>query len=127
MGEHDEQVALFQFLKTIESKHPVIQYIYAIPNGGLRKRGVAGKLKAEGVKSGVLDIHVPRAGWSGLDGCDWQGLWVEMKYGKNKLSENQKWFKAGMEELGHKVVVCYNWQDAANEIMEYLGLDIKLT
>lgn len=132
MSEHDEQVALFQFLKTIESKHPAIQYIYAIPNGGLRRKGVAGKLKAEGVKSGVLDVHVPSSGvdltWeNGAVVADkietYHGLWIEMKFGRNTLSDNQKWFKAGMEELGHKVVICYNWRDAANEIMRYLGIE----
>ncbi|MCK4782151.1 MAG: VRR-NUC domain-containing protein [Desulfobacteraceae bacterium] len=119
-SEHDHQVALFQFLKTIEMKHYAIKSIYAIPNGGLRSKAVAGKLKAEGVKSGVLDVHLPcESAW-------YIGLWVEMKFGKNKLTDNQVIWKKNLEELGHRVVVCYSWVDAANEIMAYLGISGRI-
>ena len=42
--------------------------IYAIPNGGQRNVIVASKMKAEGVLSGVPDLHIPIAkkGYNGL-------------------------------------------------------------
>ncbi len=138
MSEHTEQVALFQFLKTIEMKHYAIKSIYAIPNGGLRNKAVAGKLKAEGVKSGVLDVHLPAVSYAvehkgkiinlspDKENIQYIGLWVEMKYGKNKLTDNQAIWKKNLEELGHRVVVCYSWVDAANEIMAYLGIEGKI-
>jgi len=139
MSEHDEQVALFQFLKTIEMKHYAIKSIYAIPNGGLRSKAVAGKLKAEGVKSGVLDLHLPAVSYvveiegkilslsPEPDNVQYIGLWVEMKFGKNKLTDNQVIWRKNLEGLGHKVVVCYNWRDAANAIMEYLCIPGKVS
>jgi hypothetical protein len=132
MSEHDEQVALFQYLETLKHSHPLTQLAYAIPNGGLRSKAVAGKLKAEGVKSGVLDIHLPVASeaFNALDNRffipKYTGLWVEMKYGKGKMTPNQKKWKKVMEEQGHKVVVCYTWVEAANAIHEYLGIKARL-
>lgn len=122
MSEHNEQVSLFRWIRANQNKYPVLKTIYAIPNGGLRKKGVAGKLKAEGVKAGVWDVHVPVRGGFGVMSEDC-GLWIEMKFGKNKLTDNQKEFRGVLlEHSPHKFVVCYTWIDAVNAIIEYLGL-----
>jgi len=124
MSEHDEQVGLFQFLETIRAQHEDLQLLYAIPNGGHMSKAQAGKLKAEGVKSGVWDLHLP------VGSHDkkklYIGLWIEMKFGKNKLTPNQKTWQGHMEHHGHKCVVCYTWIDAVQAISEYLNLNIKI-
>ncbi len=56
MSEHQEQCALFHWAAHMESKHPQLGLLFAIPNGGLRNKLVARKLKMEGVKAGVLEI-----------------------------------------------------------------------
>ena len=40
-------------------KWPCLKWLHHIPNGGLRNRVVAGKLKAEGVRAGVSDYFLP--------------------------------------------------------------------
>lgn len=51
--EHQEQVALFQWLEIAAKRDDRLSMAFAIPNGGARHPVVAAKLKAEGVKSGV--------------------------------------------------------------------------
>jgi len=76
-SEHDLQKAIFKWARIYEAKYPDLRWMYAVPNGGHRNKATAARLKAEGVKRGVADIHLPiqRGGF-----C---GLWAECKVGKN--------------------------------------------
>jgi hypothetical protein len=93
---------------------PELALFHAIPNGGFRTKVTAAKLKAEGVKAGVLDTHLPvaRGGY--------HGLWIEMKYGRNKPTEEQKWWIEELRSQGHFVTVCYGWEPAAETLEHYI-------
>lgn len=119
MSEHDEQVALISWVRLHEGRYPDLKLLYAIPNGGARNLIVAMKLKREGVKSGVLDLHLP------VPVGEFHGLWVEMKYGKGKLTEAQQDFKEEMDRRGFATAVCWNWIDAAQVIADYLGFPFR--
>ena len=127
MSEHDEQVALFNFLRTMESQHPELKWIHSIPNGGHRAMTTAKKMKAEGVKAGVLDVFVPVMKIQNRDDprayCV-PGLYIEMKYGKNTMTDNQHEFADFVTSRGYEVKVCYTWNGAAKEIFDYLGLEL---
>jgi hypothetical protein len=77
---------------------PELRWCHAIPNGGSRgddKRSRAiqgGKLKAEGVKPGVLDVFLPVVVRGAVSGAPeplrciiYAGLYVEMKRGENEF------------------------------------------
>lgn len=115
-SEHDEQVALFQILSLYDNQYPLLKWVFAIPNGGKRHPAVAVKMKAEGLRAGVWDIFVPVP----ID--DKCGLWIEMKYGKNGLTENQEAFREGVGEA-YAWAVCYSAEEAAQVIGEYLGIE----
>lgn len=55
----------------------------------------------------------------------WSGLFIEMKFGKNKLTPEQSEFRTFVFEQNFATRVCYSWQDAASEIEKYL--DIRLS
>ena len=116
MSEHSEQVALFEWAAWVEPKAPAVKWLYAVPNGGLRKKGVAGQLKAEGVKSGYPD--------TGLDVArgEYHGLRIEMKIKGGRLSPAQIAWHEWLVSQGYKVAVCYGWQAAARVIADYLGV-----
>lgn len=132
--EQQEQIALFNFLRTLEGQYPVLKWIHAIPNGGFRSFTTAKAMKAEGVKSGVLDIFcpIPRkvkaksevGGLKIVGKIQAHGLYVEMKWGKNTLTANQHEFSDFANQQGYEVKVCYNWRDAAKEIFDYLDLPL---
>ena len=115
VSEHTEQVALFQWAKLAQCEHPELALLFAIPNGGHRAKAVAGKMRAEGVQAGVPDIFlaVPRRGY--------HGLFVEMKFGKNRPTAPQLRWLNRLDKQGYLTAVCYGFDEARSTIIEYLG------
>ena len=100
--EHEEQRELVRWFRQTYSG----VRIFAIPNGGARSKATAGRLKAEGVASGVPDLFIP----------EWK-LWIEMKRAKGgSLSPEQKdWIKY-LESVGFCCIVGKGAQDAKRQI-----------
>lgn len=114
-----EQKTLFDFLALIESKEPMLQYLFHVPNGGHRHPAVAAQMKAAGVKRGVPDILFPIAYGQ------YHGLAIEMKAGVNRTTKEQLVWLDVLKEQGWKTAVCYGWVRAAIEVVEYIGQDPK--
>lgn len=108
-SEHDEQVKLFQ----IAQEHVQLANMFAIPNGGLRSKATAGRLKAEGVRSGVPDIFLPVAS-RGYHGC-----FLEMKVGYNKPTDNQEQWMEALTNAGYYCIVCWSAEEALNKLLWY--------
>jgi hypothetical protein len=88
--------------------------LFAIPNGGRRDAREAKIMKAEGVRAGVADLFLMfRAG-------GYAGLFIEMKYGDGRQSENQKWFEWAATNAGYKYVVCRSLEGFIRIIKDYL-------
>lgn len=107
-------------LDYIELESKVIDYLYAIPNGGKRNLREAVRLKAQGVKSGVSDLHLALP----MNGkC---GLWIEMKkpivkgQAKPSVSLSQRQWLKRMEKAGYSAVVCFGWEEAKEAILNYI-------
>lgn len=113
--ESDHQIALIKWAKMQQKAVPELSLLYHIPNGGHRSITTAARMKAEGVLAGVPDLHLPvsRGGY--------HSLYIEMKAPKGRLSENQKRIIPLLEEENNKVVVCYSWIEAKDEILAYLA------
>lgn len=116
-SEHCEQVRLFEWAALAKSTMPELGLLYAIPNGGARHKAVAGKLRAEGVKSGVPDLclPVPRGGF--------HGLYIELKRQKGgRVSKGQQQWIADLRAQGYSAVVCEGWMAASEVLTAYLAL-----
>lgn len=115
-SESEEQQALFQWADIVSARFPELKLMYHVPNGGQRSRATAGRLKAEGVKSGVPDVCLPvaRGGY--------HGLYLELKVKPNKPTENQIIWIDALNAQGYKAVVCYGWRECAEQIENYLKL-----
>ncbi len=115
-SEHAEQVALFCWAATpsVRELYPELRWMFAIPNGGLRDKVTAGKMKAEGVRSGVSDIFLP------MPKQLLCGLFIEMKVAPNKPTKEQIEFMDAMRERGYMCSVCYSWQEARDVLVSYL-------
>lgn len=111
-SEHDIQSACVNWFRYQYPKY----LIYAIPNGGERNAIVAAKLKKEGVLAGVPDLHIPiaRKGF--------HGLYIEMKAGKNKPTDNQLTIMDKLRNEGYKCEVCYNLDDFIKTVTSYFNL-----
>jgi hypothetical protein len=113
-AEHIEQVTLMHMLGIIADELPEVRLMFAIPNGGARHPAVAGKLKAEGVKAGVPDLFLP------VGHEMWNGLFIEMKAPKGRLSPQQKEWIDALDAQGYRCEVCYGAEAAFNAILGYL-------
>lgn len=114
MSEHLTQKAFFEWA---EYQHfPGIELMHAVPNGGQRSKATAGKLKAEGVKAGVLDVLWPVARGAFI------GLAIEFKEGDGVPSREQRKRIDDMQIEGWCVAVCWTWEAAARTVSGYAGL-----
>lgn len=117
--EDSEQANVISWARWNENRYPALKWLYHIPNGGKRNQLEAQRLKAQGVKAGVSDLFLPAA-------CGgYHGLYIEMKFGKNKPTETQLEFMADMEAQGYCCRVCYEATEATDVLENYLTGNIK--
>lgn len=117
-SEDTEQIMVFQWAAMREGMYPELRWLHHCPNGGNRNAREATKFKQMGVKAGVSDICLP------FPHGKYCGLYVEMKYGNNKLMNSQKEFLRDMAAAGHFVATCYSAEAAIGVIEEYLKLPV---
>lgn len=111
-SEHDLQVECVRWFRYAYPQ----ALCYAIPNGGYRTKTTACLMHAEGVVSGVPDLHIPipRGGYA--------SLYIEMKNGKKGvLSDHQKEIIPRLQAYGNKVVVCRTFDEFKKEVEEYFS------
>lgn len=115
-SEHQEQATVISWWWRVHQKYGLPPFaLFAIPNGGARDVITGARLKAEGVRKGVLDLMLAKPTE------DHAGLFIEMKIGDNKPSPEQKDFIAYLESVGYKATVHWNAGTAIKEIEAYLA------
>lgn len=115
-SEHDEQVRFFKALETLSLTEQGLKFAFAVPNGNKRDAITGARLKQEGVKRGVPDIVIP------VPRGKYHGLFIEMKVGKNKMSDFQIEYKNYLESVGYFFACCYGCEEAIDTLMKYLEL-----
>jgi len=117
--EGNEQEALFSWALYAAGAMPELGLMFHVPNGGSRNRIEAAKLKRQGVRAGVPDICLPvaRGGF--------HGLFVELKYGRNKATDRQTAWLDALRSQGYLAVECVGWDTAREVITKYLKGEIK--
>ena len=114
--EHQIQAAYFELLERHANQAPILQYIYAIPNGGLRDVKVAVKLKREGVKRGVPDVSIP------IPRDNYHGAYIEFKTPTGALSKDQERVIDFLRGRGYWVQICRSVEAGWDFTVDYLGL-----
>lgn len=89
--------------------------LFAIPNGGKRDAKEAYFLMMQGVKKGVPDLFLP------ISRRGFHGLFIELKYGKNKTTPHQDRWIALLNHNGYLAKVCYGADNAIRLIDWYLN------
>ncbi len=114
--KHLEDDEHLRFVRWFEFQYP--QYkdlLHHSPNGGKRGAKEGKRFKDMGVRPGRPDIelNVPRE--------TFHGLFIELKVGKNRLTDNQKDQLAKLREQGYDCHVCYGAEAAMQVVKGYLG------
>lgn len=126
--EHELQSACILWFRYQYPKYKKL--CFAIPNGGSRSKKTfenktgqkvtyspeAQRMKKEGLVPGVCDLFlsIPRG--------KYHGLYLETKWGKNSLSEDQQDFITEVIAQGYKAIVYRSLDQFMQEINNYLNL-----
>lgn len=111
-----EQQAVVEWAAWQKGKYPGLANLYHVPNEGKRSKMAGGIAKSIGLQSGVPDLILD---WpSGI----YHGLRIEMKYGKNKPTAQQKDWLHRLQKAGYAVAVCWSAQEAIALISRYMNL-----
>ena len=105
---------LFQWAERETGIIPELALMYHVPNEGKRSNG--GILKAAGLKKGVPDVCLP------VPSGGFHALYIELKFGRNKTSEEQDAYMELLRQQGNETAVCYSAQEAKDKILDYLSL-----
>lgn len=126
---HQQTVITWCTMKTKLDPESLLQWIYAVPNGGYQLgRAAAGRLIGEGLRTGVFDLglDVARGGYHGLKiemkrpaKLNAKGILIPSSAGEVS-SDQQRWYMH-YERQGYAAHICYGFQEAISVIEEYLG------
>lgn len=113
-SEDQAQRLIFDWARWQQGKYPQLKAMYHAANEGKRSARAGAELKRQGMKPGVSDICLPYA--SGK----YNNLYVELKVGNGKASDNQLKFVDMINSIGGKAVVVYGSEAAIELITAYL-------
>lgn len=121
--EFFDQVFVFRHFELLQDSQ-IYHYLAAIPNGGQRLKGVAGKMRASGQKKGYPDITLDLA-----RGC-YHGLRIELKakpdpatgYKGGVLQSSQIEYLNRLADAGYCCAVCFGTEEAIATIEAYCRL-----
>lgn len=115
--EADLQRAVVTWAKTQLKKYPELLWLHHIPSGGKRDSREAQSLQSQGVKAGILDLHLPvaRGGF--------HGLMIEMKRPGGKCpkpSAEQAEYMKFLTEQGYANIITNDFSEVKTYITDYL-------
>lgn len=113
--EHEEQAALVRWAGYSRSRYPQLEWLYAIPNGGVRAWKTAALLKAEGVKRGVPDLCLP------VPMGPFHGAYIEMKrIAESRVTDAQNLWRSHLQASGYAYCLAEGFEPARDFLIAYL-------
>lgn len=110
-SEAEMQADVFQFFWNNYPK--TRRRIFHVPNGGSRNKIEAVRLRTQGVVKGIAD----------LIGLGEYGFFaIELKIKGGVVSEDQKLIHQLWKSLGHRVYVCWSYEDAYKAICKEFNI-----
>lgn len=113
--EELEQRKVFDWIAFNKARHKELELAYHIPNEGERTKAAGSKLKRLGMLKGVSDICLP------VHNDKYSNLYIELKAGNNRVSQEQLFFIERINEIGGKAVIVYGGDCAIDVIKAYLN------
>lgn len=115
-SETQEQQAVIEWAAYARGKYPGLRNLYHVPNEGKRSKSAGGLEKSLGLSRGVPDLVL-----------DWpagvyHGLRIEMKYGKNRPTQEQEDWLRRLDAAGYCTAVCWSAREAIAVITAYMNL-----
>lgn len=113
--EFQEQKAFTEWVRWNEARIPQLKLAFHPPNGGLRSKAAAGKLKAIGTRPGVPDY------WFPVGNGRFKGMVLEFKSAKGSLSLDQRAFIDGLRDANWFVEIVRTASEAITMTERFYG------
>lgn len=120
MSEHDDQVAVINWADAHIEQAACLEWLHSDLAGVYLGKGggrIVNKLKAEGMKPGILDLSLEAARH------DYHGLKIEMKVKPNKPTEGQIEYMDFLATEDYLGEVCYGANEAVELLKWYLDIE----
>ena len=115
MSERQEQSAFFARLRYYSGQFSELNFIHASMNGAwMRSKKMAVIALGEGLLPGVWDVYVP------IPSKSMNGLYIEFKYGKNKLTDTQENYGRHIYAMGYGLGVAFTADEGMMILSRYL-------
>lgn len=101
------QIYSFYHNKFCTKLNDIPNVIFSVPNGGLRNKREALKLKSTGVVAGVSDLIIVN---------DKEILFIEVKTSKGKQSKKQADFERKVKALGYRYLIVRSLNDFKEQL-----------
>ena len=115
-NETTEQQAVIEWAGYASGRYQALKNLYHVPNEGKRSRTAGGITKSMGLRPGVPDLMLD------YPAGKYHGLRLEMKYGSNRPTVDQKDWLNRLQAAGYFVAVCWSANQAIALLTEYCNL-----
>lgn len=112
-GSPSESAIQKAVFKWVRMRKDLEDLVFKIPNEGKRTASYGRRMREEGMLAGVFDIFVS------IPNHGFHGMWLELKSKQGKLSLMQHRFKRKQESMGYFCVVCYDVDEAIENLVWY--------
>jgi hypothetical protein len=120
--EHAHQAAYFCWLQQNRYLHAGFEFAHSIPNGGLRDKITASRLKAEGARAGAPDVAIP------IPCGQYHGMFIEFKKPGQETLKNgglkpeQLKYRDYLISQNYFHFIAYSYLTAIEQTLYYLSL-----
>lgn len=116
-SEYAEQCAVIEWAHIMAGRYPELRWLAHIPNGELRDKATAGRLRAAGVNAGIPDLLLP------VPRGQWHGMFLELKAAHGRLSPAQEAWLEFLRAQHYLALVCRSAEEAIRTLEHYLQLE----
>lgn len=101
---------------------PILQAIFAVPNGIWTFKSVAKGMISQGLTAGIPDIICQAPSHD----RNYHALLIEFKTEVGETSPEQEFFLKFFADLGYRTAICRNWWTAAQLVNDHLGIRVPV-
>lgn len=116
VAEQIEAESLWRWVESHVRRYPELRLLHHVPNGDSRSPQAGARLRASGLRPGVVDYILD---WPRLE---YLGLRLELKSQTGALRPLQVCWGGCYESIGYYWTVARGWKEASEQITAYLGM-----
>lgn len=116
------QTQFFAWVRMFKRDYPILNSIFAVPNGIWTFKSVAKGMVSQGMTAGIPDVICLAPSHDRL----FHAMLIEFKNEVEEPSDEQKFFLKFFADIGYRTSICRNWWTAAHLVNDHLGTKIPV-